>query len=199
MITTFTALHDEMEKTLLEQIPALTTVQAYRDEPTDGIQTPAVLIGVDEMGAGNRVTGGRLAFDCTFSAYCLLSAQTIRAELEVINMAAAVGAAVAGSRWSDGGSVSRPEGITAVPGVFQSNGHGFECWIVSWRQTVHLGRNWCPPDLVNDALHPDKGSVVNPGVKPHAKPDPDQPDNLGGGIWLKNCHEHPHKLEDFPE
>lgn len=198
MITTFTALHDEMEKVLRQAIPALATVEAYRDEPSDHIQTPAVLIGMEEMQAGARVTGGRLAMDCLFSAYCILSTKTQRAEVEVMNMAASVAGSVNGEVWGLGGAVGRPSNITAVPGVFQNAQQGLECWIVSWQQTVHLGSVWVPPDWVNDALNPDDGSVKNPGVKPHLPPDPNQPTDLDGGFWLESCHEHPHRLEDFP-
>ncbi|MGL5286155.1 MAG: hypothetical protein ACRC8D_08450 [Aeromonas sp.] len=198
MTTSFTTIHDEMEKALKKALPALATVEAYRDEPSDHIQTPAILLGVEELGAGQKVTGGRFAFECVFNAYCLLSTQTPRADLEVINMASAVASQVEGRRWGQGASVGRPENITAVPGVFQSSGQGFECWIVSWVQTVHLGSVWSPPDVVHDALHPDKGSVVNPGVKPHAEPDPDQPTGLTG-IYLASCHPERHKLPDFPE
>ncbi|MGL5776829.1 MAG: hypothetical protein ACRCYB_16100 [Aeromonas veronii] len=198
MTTTFTTIHDEMEKALKKAIPALATVEAYRDQPNDYIQTPAILLGVEELGAGQKVTGGRFAFECVFNAYCLLSTQTPRADLEVINMASSVAAHIEGSRWGQGASVGRPENITAVPGVFNSGEQGLECWIVSWVQTVHLGSVWSPPDVVHDALHPDEGSQARPGVKPHLPADPDQPSNLSG-IYLASCHPHRHKLEDFPE
>ncbi|MGL4505186.1 MAG: hypothetical protein ACRCUF_05580, partial [Aeromonas sobria] len=89
-MTNFTALHDAMEGHFKAAIPNLRTVDAYRDAPDDKIQTPAVLVGVDEMQQGRKLTGGRLAMDCIFNAYCLLSSKTARAETEIRNMAAMV-------------------------------------------------------------------------------------------------------------
>lgn len=178
-ITTFTALHDAMAEHLEKAIPALRTVDAYKDEPNDKIQTPAVLVGVEEMQAGQKVSGGRLAMACIFSAYCLLSSKTVRSDLEVRNMAASVAANIDGQRFGLGEAVGRPTNITAVPGVFQNDQPGLECWIVSWEQVVHLGAVWSPPDIVNDSQQ---------GTGPKVD-----------GIWLAGCHDHLHKLEDFPE
>lgn len=169
-ITNFTALHDAMEAHFKKAIPALNTVDAYRDTPqTDKILTPAVLVGVEEMEAGKKVTGGRLAMDCVFSAYCLLSAQTKRSETEIRNMAAMVAMHLDGQRFGLGEAVGRPSNLSCVPGVFQNDQPGLECWIVSWTQTVHLGDEWKPEPLVAD------------------------------GFWVRGCHDEDHRLPDFPE
>lgn len=183
-MTNFTALHDAMEGHFKSQIKALRTVDAYRDEtPSDKIQTPALLLGVEEMGQGKRVTGGRLAMDCTFSAYCLLSGQTARAETEIRNMAAMVAMNLDGQRFGLGEAVGRPSNITCVPGLFQSPQPGLECWIVSWEQTVHLGEVWSPPDIVND-------SPIGTGNGTEPMID---------GFYLAGCHDENHKLSDFPK
>ncbi|MGL4504659.1 MAG: hypothetical protein ACRCUF_02885, partial [Aeromonas sobria] len=112
--------------------------------------------------------------DCIFNAYCLLSSKTARAETEIRNMAAMVAMKLDGERFGLGEAVGRPTNITAVPGVFENNQPGLECWIVTWEQTVHLGEVWSPPDLVNDG---------------HATE----------GIYLAGCHDQLHKLSDFPK
>lgn len=178
-ITNFTALHDAMEGHFKLTIPSLKTVDAYRDKPDDKIKTPAVLVGVDEMQTAKKLTGGRLAMTCVFNAYCILSTSTARAELEVRNMAALVAMKLDGERFGLGEAVGRPANITAVPGVFENDQPGLECWIVSWEQTVHLGDVWSPPDIVNDG-------VIGTGPKVD-------------GFYLAGCHEQNHKLEDFPE
>ncbi|MGL4504530.1 MAG: hypothetical protein ACRCUF_02215, partial [Aeromonas sobria] len=87
MITTFTALHDEMEKSLKAAMPPVRTVDALRSVASDKVQTPAIFLGVDEMTVGKKDTSGRVAMNCIFNAYCLLSTKTPRAEVEVRNMA----------------------------------------------------------------------------------------------------------------
>lgn len=194
MITTFTELHDRMEGYFRKNIPLLATVDAYREKPDDKIKTPAVLVGMDEMASGSRVTGGRIAMTCIFNAYCLLSSKTPRAELEVRNMAAVVAAAIDGQRWSLDDAVGRPSNITAVPGVFENDQPGIECWIVTWEQEVHLGNVWIPSDLVNDALR-----VPDPTGSTPIGPDGNHlPPGLEG-IYLAGCHDEQHRLEDFPE
>ncbi|QIZ02624.1 hypothetical protein AhyVDH1_019 [Aeromonas phage AhyVDH1] len=169
-VTDFTSLHDAMEAHFKKSITALRTVDAYRSEtPKDTIPTPALLVGVEEMAGAPKVTGGRLAMACTFSAYCLLSAKTKRAETEIRNMAAMVATKLDGERFGLGEAVGRPSNITAVPGVFENDQPGLECWIVSWEQTIHLGAEWQPEGIDAD------------------------------GFWLAGCHDEPHKLPDFPK
>ncbi|ANZ52204.1 hypothetical protein Ahp2_22 [Aeromonas phage Ahp2] len=152
-------------------MPMLRTVDAYRMDapPDDKIKTPAVLVGVEEMGAGKKVTGGRLALDCTFAAYCLLSSETKRADLEIRNMAAMVAMKLDGQKWGLGEAVGRPTNINAVPGMFEHAQPGMECWIVSWEQTIHLGTEWQPEGIDAD------------------------------GFWLRGCHDEDHRLPDFPK
>lgn len=195
-ITNFTALHDAMEGLLKKSITAVRTVDAYRaDTPRDTILTPAILVGVEEMGQEGGVSGGRLAMSCAFSAYCLLSSKTKRAEMEIRNFAATVAMTLHGERFGLGEAVGRPSNITAVPGVFENDQPGLECWVVSWEQVVYLGSVWSPPDLVHDALHPGNEGT---GAKPHDTGRIPLP-NLDGGIWLEGCHPERHKLEDFPK
>ncbi|MGL5215888.1 MAG: hypothetical protein ACRC8R_12230 [Aeromonas hydrophila] len=168
--TDFTALHDSMESYFKTTIKHIRTVQTYNGEvPKDRIQTPAILVGLEEMEQGKMLSGGRLAMDCIFSAYCLLSAQTKRADLEIRNMAAVVACKLSKQRWGLADAVSIPTNITAVPGIFENDQPGLECWVVSWRQTVHIGEAWAPDDGPFD------------------------------GFWLAGCHDALHRLPDFPK
>ncbi|MGL5093658.1 MAG: hypothetical protein ACRC8B_22620 [Aeromonas sobria] len=169
-ITDFTALHDAIEDLFRKEIKHIRTVDAYRDAPqTDKIQTPAILVGVEEFEQTQKVTGGRLAMTCVFSAYCLLSSQTKRAETEIRNMAATVALKLDGQRFGLGEAVGRPSNISCVPGIFQNDQPGLECWVVSWEQVIHLGTEWQPEGIDAD------------------------------GFWLRGCHEEDHRLADFPE
>lgn len=191
-MTNFTALHDAMEGHFRKNMPYLATVDAYREEtPSDKIATPAILVGVEEMTQGKKVTGGRLAMDCTFSAYCLLSGQTERAETAIRNMAAMVAMNIDGQHFGLGEAIGRPSNVSCVPGLFQSPQPGLECWIVSWEQTVHLGEVWSPPDIVNDSpAGTGQGNGSETGNGTESKID---------GFYLAGCHDENHKLADFPE
>lgn len=167
-VTTFTAFHDAMAEELKARIPVLATVDAYEESPSEQMETPAVLVGVEEMEAGRKVSGGRIAMNLYISAYCLLSTKTPRAALEILNMAASAASVVNGNRWGMGECVELPKAVTALPGVFERGGKGLHCWVVSWQQTIHLGEKWTTPE---GTPHP---------------------------IYLKSCHEEMHRLEDFP-
>lgn len=84
-------------------------------------------------------------------------------------MAAVLAGKIDGERWALGEAVGRPSNITAVPGVFQNDQPGLECWIVSWEQVVHLGDVWEPPSMAGDE------------------------------VWLAGCHDDPHYLGKLPE
>lgn len=168
MVTTFTALHDAMAAEIQARIPAIKTVGVYDETPSDKTLTPAVFVGTEQMDGGRKLSGGRIAMDCLFSAYCLLSDKTPRSALEILNMSASLASVVDGNRWGLGECVERPADVVAVPAVFERGGKGLECWAVTWKQVVHIGEAWqCPEGT------------------PHP-------------IYLKTCHDEPHRLEDFP-
>lgn len=179
VVTSFTGLHDAIAETLKKGIPALRTVDALKDEPpTDKVMTPAVFVGVEEMETAKKVTGGRVAMTCSLVAYCLLSDKTKRVEAEILNMAASVASVVNQNRWGLGECVEFPQRLSVVPATLSEGWKGLTCWAVSWDQVVHLGAVWSPPDLVNDAMT---------GEGPPLS-----------GIYVRNCHDDLHRLEDFP-
>ncbi|MGY3887197.1 hypothetical protein [Aeromonas aquatica] len=169
MITDFTELNRLMADTLKKAIPRLKTVDVMPDELADSMQTPAVFIDLESFEPGKRLSGGRNAHECAFAAYCVLSTRTKNHEAQIKNMAAAVAGKVHGQRWSLSDAVALPSRIAAMPGIFKEDAHGLACWVVTWDQTVYLGEEWAPDD------------------------------ELGDGFWLKGCHDHPHRLEDFPK
>ncbi|MGL5285674.1 MAG: hypothetical protein ACRC8D_06005 [Aeromonas sp.] len=177
MSMSFTALHDAMAETLKRKIPRIRHVSALEEIPTDATDLPAVYISLDEMTPGKKRSGGRISVTCTFTATCLLSTQLPRASLEVRNMAFRVLSIIDGNRWGMEEQADRPQRLTALPGSFESGGHGLECWIVEWDQVLHMGEEWMTAERDGvDWLSPD--------------PVPD-------GVWLNSCHDHPHRLEDF--
>lgn len=137
-----TALHDAMALSIESSMPMLKTIKAYDPMTRDTIATPAVLIEAIEMKPGGRLTGGRLPVTVEFAAHCCLSVKTERVELEIRNFAAKMMQVIEGNKWGLADAVERPERLTAFPGAFKPDDKGFESWVVTWEQTIHLGDVW---------------------------------------------------------
>lgn len=164
MITDFTKLNDAMTEVIKREVEPVQTAEAMSEDVNDGMVTPAVFFDLAAMDKGRKLSGGAMAMDCTFIAYCVLSTKTERALLEVRNFAATVAGVIEEhGRWGLGESVSKPTITSLGPGVFQRNGQGFECWAVEFRQTVHLGGKWKPEHPCTD-------------------------------VYLAGCHDHLHYL-----
>lgn len=138
-------LHDNIAKALRLAFGArLKTVSEY--DPVDGetgaIQTPAVLLELVEIRPAGKVTGGRTPVELAWSAHCVLSEATANVQREVRNFAAKVLTVVDGNRWELAGAVTRAEELSAFPGMFKPGEHGFDSWIVNWKQVAHLGDSW---------------------------------------------------------
>ncbi|MGL5526399.1 MAG: hypothetical protein ACRDCY_21965 [Aeromonas veronii] len=145
-ITDFNELQLGIEHAIKARFPRLNTVALMRTAPDDTIKTPAVLLEVSGFTGGKKVSGGRLALRMTCQAHCMLSIRSANVEREIVNMAAAVAALVEGNHWGLPAAVQRPENIEATPGEFSTGEAGFESWVVSWEQLIHLGAEWQPPD-----------------------------------------------------
>ncbi|MGL5483091.1 MAG: hypothetical protein ACRDC7_14455 [Aeromonas veronii] len=170
MITDFTKLDDAMGETIKAAMEPVRTVAPMPDDLTDGMITPAVYIDLSEMEKGRKLSGGRMAMKCVFTAYCVLSSKTVRANLEVRNFAASVARVIEDQgRWGLGESVGKPTITGLSPGVFQRNGQGFECWTVEFEQEIHLGVEW------------------KPGEEGYTD------------AWLAGCHDEPHYLGPIPQ
>lgn len=181
-VTDFTALHDAMAEAFKTGIKGIKTVDALSDEPpSDGVMTPAVFIGVDELGQAKKLTDGRVALTVNFSAACLLSSKSKRANLSILNMAASVAAVVSGNTWGMGELVGPPKALAAVPGEFSKGGAGLISWVVSWEQVIHVGSEWSPPNHSGKEVDEDGNHAELDGYD---------------GFWVANCHDERHKLED---
>ena len=158
-----TALHDAMSLAIKDSMAMLQTVKSYDPLTRDTIITPAVLIEAVEMKPGSRVTGGRLPVTVEFAAHCCLSVKTERVELEIRNFAAKLLQVVNGNKWGLADAVERPERLTAFPGMFKPDDKGFESWVVTWEQTIHLGEVWQDADFLPTEVYvgeaPDIGAA----------------------------------------
>ncbi len=143
-----TALHDAMTEAIKASMSMLQTVKSYDPTTRDTITTPAVLIEAVEMKPGRKIGDGRLPVTVEFAAHCCLSVKTERVELEIRNFAAKLLQVVNGNKWGLADAVERPERLSAFPGMFKPDDKGFESWVVTWEQTIHLGEVWQDADFL---------------------------------------------------
>ena len=139
-----TELHNRIIAAIRERFGArLTTVDMYNpvDPNSQSIKTPAVLLELAEIRPSGRATGGRTPMELVWTAHCVLSAQTENVQLEVRNFAAHLLRLIDGARWGLD-YVERAGDLEAFPGLFTPGEKGFESWLVSWKQTAHLGEVW---------------------------------------------------------
>ena len=139
-----TELHHRIIAAIRERFGSrLTTVGMYNpvDPDSQSIKTPAVLLELAEIRPNGRTTGGRTPMELVWTAHCALSAQTENVQLEVRNFAAQLVRLIDGARWGLD-YVERAGDLEAFPGLFTPGEKGFESWLVSWKQTVHLGEIW---------------------------------------------------------
>lgn len=135
-------VHEAMVQSIKNKMPMLKTVQSYEPFTRDTIETPSVLIEAVEMKPGKRTGDERLSVTVEFLAHCCLSIRTDRVELEIRNFAAKLMRVIEGNRWGLAEAVERPTRLSAMPGMFKPDDKGFESWVVSWEQTIHLGNVW---------------------------------------------------------
>jgi hypothetical protein len=147
-LTDLTALHDAQVAIIKAAMPMLQTVEEYKPLQRDSVITPALLLEAGEFKPGRRTGDGRTPLKIEFAAHCYLSVRTPNAELEIRNFAAKVCQLLDGQRWGMGDALERPEQIAAFPGAFKPDDKGFECWVVTWEQTAHLGELWQEADFL---------------------------------------------------
>jgi hypothetical protein len=157
-VTTFEALHQAIVEALRERFgDRIATYGAYEpwdpidDQPTARIQTPALLLEVEDFAEADLESPdplGRLALTCTLAIHCVLSIQTERLQQRLPQLAAAVLSLVGspqvgqrfrrGNQWGLGIAADPAERPQAQAGEFSPGLHGRDSWLVRWEQTVYL-------------------------------------------------------------
>ena len=159
-----TALHDAMVEHFKAQMPWLNTVDAYKPQALGvSVVSPAVLLEVVAMRPGRRVSNGKTPVELELAAHCILSVTTQRVEIEVCNFAALAVQFIDKNRWGLGEEVEAPTEVDAYPGMFKPDEKGFESWVVTWKQTYHLGDVALPPDYLPTDVYMGEAPAVGHG------------------------------------
>ena len=115
------------------------TVAAYTPT-TSALQTPALLLEMEDGTLGDDRGDGRTALSCRLTLHALLSLQTNDVELAIRDFASEV---LLFTRYQQWGlkEVSVPEQLAMGPGHFQTGDLGYESWYITWEQTIYLGKS----------------------------------------------------------
>jgi hypothetical protein len=134
-------LHAAMLDTIKSAFPTLQTVEAYRDDRTTSLTTPACLLELTEMEATPEQDPGteQLAVVARFEARFILGFRTQEVQLQARALAAAFAAYLRKNpRWP--GVVTGPaEVIGCYRDEFDPELDKYEVWRVEWAHVLHLG------------------------------------------------------------
>lgn len=140
MSVTVTDLHNAIIQAFKAQFTdRVETIATYRATSTDPINTPALLLEMEDASEGPDAGDERTPLRCRFTAHCMLSFQTPNVEIEVREFAAEVFRLIRHNLWGLSGSVKRPEQIEMGPGQFKPGKAGYESCYVTWEQVIYLG------------------------------------------------------------
>lgn len=143
-MATLEAVHDAMVATITAHFDdRIQTVAAYNPAWDTPLNTPAVLLELENFSEGQDLADGRVPLRCRFTAHCVLSWETPSIQMEIRNFGAEFFQLLRRNRWGlEKDAISNPDGADAGEGEFQPKQDkkpGFESWAVSWEQTVYVG------------------------------------------------------------
>ncbi|WP_330926292.1 hypothetical protein [Candidatus Sororendozoicomonas aggregata] len=115
----------------------------------------SIRLDIQQIRQGSDRGDGLFPATCSFIAWCC----SPESHYQAADLAAKLLDKVQYNHWQLGAKVSHPQSLKAEPAVFRPG--SFECWAVSWEQTVFLGETQTPeskiPDTVMAGSAPDIG------------------------------------------
>ena len=138
-------LHEAIEATFRERIPAFKHVEPY-PELNKEMGEPALVFAVTGMGEVDDTGTGKTTLNCRFQAVVLVDATRKRAPLQAAILAGRVATVLHGQYWGLD-FVESPEHIQVQPDGSTPELAQFCVWVVEWMQVVHFGEfSWPWPD-----------------------------------------------------
>lgn len=166
-----TVLHEAIEVTLRERIPAFRHVEPY-PELNKGMGEPALVFAMTGMAPAPSADSGtgKIALNCRFQAVILVDSTRNRAPLQAAILASRVATVLRGQYW-DVDFVEEPTHITVQPDGSTPELAQFCVWVVEWMQVVHFGEfEWPwedePPGTLMFGLMADASSSAEEYVAP---------------------------------
>jgi len=137
---TLDALHSAIAGQLAAAFPSFKTVEFYRDDESESIPTPALLLEMSEAEPAPDHDAGtaRWCAYVRFEARVILAARNSRAKLEVRKAATSLAAFLNLRHWT-GISADACQLIACEPDAFTPKVDRVEVWRVEWVNLVMLG------------------------------------------------------------
>ncbi len=108
-----------------------------------------ILIEFESSSPAVRGHDGRYCHEYLLTLHGLVSAARDRAEVEAVNLSAALERVVDCNRWGFAGrDVYAPDNIRSAPSMFKKGESGYEAWGTSFTQKIFLGKSLLPDDPV---------------------------------------------------
>ena len=136
-VSELTALHEAIEATFRERIPAFKHVEPY-PELNKEMGEPALVFAVTGMGPADDTGTGKTSLTCQFQAVVLVDATRTRAPLQAAILASRVATVLHAQYW-DLDFVDAPTHVQVQPDGSTPELAQFCVWVVEWRQVVHFG------------------------------------------------------------
>ena len=161
------AILDAVREHWSEQQNQLCTVDAYDPVKGCAVDSPAVLLSVDQMNILPHEQSTKTAIALDLALHCVLSNRTQGhgVQIEIRQFAAEVCRLVqsrGSGRWGLGRAVGEPDNIAANPSEFSPDKKGFESWVITWTQNIFIGHDEAPakiPDTLYASNLPETGDT----------------------------------------
>lgn len=134
-------MHKEIVAQIAEAFPSFKTVEFYRDDETDRMPTPAVLLDMDDAEPSDESDNGtgQLPAFLRFEARIIMGKRSPIVRLEVRKAALALAAWLKGRHWGNGVLADECQVLVICRDEFDPAMDQFAVWRVEWRNRVYLG------------------------------------------------------------
>ncbi|WP_130930346.1 hypothetical protein [Pseudomonas sp. Sample_24] len=111
-----------------------------REDFTDVIEQPWVLIAIERDATASRAADGRIAHVLSVSLQAVLPPQSADPQLAACDLTSALKDLVTDNRWGlPGDQCDVPLNLDAIPSTFVSGTQTFLAWTLSFTQTLYFG------------------------------------------------------------
>ncbi|HZZ03049.1 hypothetical protein [Paraburkholderia sp.] len=165
-------MHAQIVAQIQAAFPAFRTVEFYRDEETETMPTPAILLEISEgePELGDDAGTGQLPAYLRFEARIIMGIRTPAVKLAVRKAAFALSAWLHLRAWGNGVKAAPCHVIACGSDEFDPRLDKWAVWRVEWRQFVMLGDSaWSNDGSVPDdwfSFAPDIGLGHEPDYQP---------------------------------
>jgi len=160
----FDLIHAQIAAQIQAHYPAFKTVEFYRDDETENIPTPAILMEMSEVEPDltEDAGTGQLPAYLRFEARIIMGIRTPAVKRAVRKAACALAGWLHLKAWANGVNAGPCEVVAVSPDEFDPRLDKWAVWRVEWRQQVFLGDSvW---DGENDGTVPESQYSFAPRI-----------------------------------